>query len=130
MADTFRNVRNLREEKRGYSTYTVFDIDVLILGGSDHTADLTASSAGGDAFSVFIEYGEDTATLYAVLNEDKYNNLQTLLKNEYWQTVTLEDATIIINLINDTRETVDVQLKSVYANAIPYPYSTTIAGVT
>ncbi|MBN1287463.1 MAG: hypothetical protein JXB47_18830 [Anaerolineae bacterium] len=126
MIDTFRNARDFREEERNYTTYTLFDIDLLILGGSDHTADLAASPASEDIFSIFVEYGENLATLYAVLNESKYKEFQTLLKDEYWQDVTLEDANIIVNLINDTRESVSTQLFSVYANNTPYPYSTTI----
>jgi hypothetical protein len=120
LEQNLRNVRNVRFEERDYTTNTVADFDVPILTGNNLEAGLTA--VGDDFIAIFVEYSENnTATLYAVLNTAKFRKLQQTLKDEYWADITLEDATIVFNLINDMRTDVNVQVMSVYANSTPVP---------
>lgn len=126
MKDTFRNVRDFREEEQGYSTYTVFSTDMLMLSGNDHTIDLIGSLAEDDILSIFVEYREEDAILYAVLNEDKYEEFKTFVNDEYYRDVTLEEASITVNLINDARETINIEFPAVYVNNTPHPYGTNI----
>lgn len=118
LEQNLRNARNFRIEEHGYSEYSVVDFDIPLLGSNDLETGLAA--IGDDLFSVLAEYGDDsTATLYAVFNLPKFHKLQQTLKDQYWVDLTIENATIIFNLVNDLRTDVSVQVMLVYANGMP-----------
>lgn len=118
LEQNLRNARNFRVEEHDYSEYSVVDFDIPLLGSNDLETGL--ATAGDDLFSIFAEYNDDnTVTLHSVFNLLKFRQFQQTLQDQYWVDLTIEDATITFNLVNDLRTDVKIQVMLVYANGIP-----------
>lgn len=118
LEQNLRNARNFRVEEREYSEYSVVDFDIPLVPTDNIETGL--ATAGTDLFSIFAEYKENnTVTLYAVFNVEAFRRFQQTLQDQYWVELTLEEATIVLNLTNDLRTDVNVQVMLVYANGLP-----------
>jgi len=116
-----RQVGNIRDEERGYSTYLVVDHKLPLVYANDVTAAYTLPEVRENMFTFVVTPG----ALNIAFNRNRFNALDATLYDQFYQHLEFENFTMSLFLRNDAREPLEVTFYSVYANGIPIPYNQT-----
>jgi len=109
----FDNVENVRYEENNLRSYYVADIEIPITKGLEIEDKILSFSFNG--VSLFIRF-----------NNSLFEELNSIILNNFYQTFDLKDFSIEIVLVNDLKKDVNVELQGVYVNSRPYPFLTRI----
>ena len=109
----FDNVENVRYEEDNLRSYYVADIEIPITKGLEIEDKILSFSFNGVSF--FIRF-----------NNSLFEELNSIILNNFYQTFDLKDFSIEIVLVNDLKKDVNVELQGVYVNSRPYPFLTRI----
>jgi hypothetical protein len=109
----FDNVENVRYEENNLRSYYVADIEIPITKGLEIEDKILSFSFNG--VSLFIRF-----------NNFLFEELNSIILNNFYQTFDLKDFSIEIVLVNDLKKDVNVELQGVYVNSRPYPFLTRI----
>ncbi len=109
----FDNVENVRYEENNLQSYYVADIEIPITKGLEIEDKILSFSFNG--VSLFIRF-----------NNPLFEELNSIILNNFYQTFDLKDFSIEIVLVNDLKKDVNVELQGVYVNSRPYPFLTRI----
>lgn len=115
----FRDVTNIREQTRDYTTYLLVDVKLPVV-------DITRERLPyDDLLTLLVSYdSEEGGSLFGFgVNRDVFINLAKVVKEEFWQTISFSDFDLKIRLINDTKNNVGLLLQNVYMNQKPIIYS-------
>ncbi len=121
LQDELNDVKNVREEERSYSTYLVVDYKIPLITAEEVEDIYNHPNVQDNIFT----FAVSANTLNVAFNKPRFDRLDTLLYDQFYQRLDFEDFTMSLRLQNDLREPVSVILYSVYANSVPVPYSET-----
>lgn len=123
LQDELNDVENVREEERSYSTYLVVDYKIPLIAAGD-VQDIYGHP---DVQDNIFTFAVSANTLNVAFNKPRFDQLDTLLYDQFYEHLDFEDFTMSLHLQNDLRDPVEVTLYSVYANNAPVPYSETFS---
>lgn len=114
-------VSNVHEETRDYGTYLVADFKIPLVYAVDVAAIYGLPEIQTNMFTFAVT--KDTANV--AFNRKKFDTLDSVLADKFYQHLDFKDFTMSLFLHNDARKSVDVTLYSSYADNAPVPYSQT-----
>ena len=117
LQEIFREAGNFREQTVDFSTVLLADVRIPVV----HVDSLSEDE---DLMSIVVIPLEESGLLFGLtLNEVVFQSIFDFVEEELWQSLSIEDFSVTINLVNDLRETVVVELDSVYVNREPILYA-------
>lgn len=116
LQEIFREADNFREQTVDFSTVLLADVRIPVVH-------IDSLSEDEDLMSLVVIPLEESGLWFGLtLNEAMFQSIFDFAEEELWQSLSIEDFTVTIYLINDLRETVVVELDSVYVNREPILY--------
>jgi hypothetical protein len=73
-----------------------------------------------------LSFSFNGVSLFIRFNNPLFEELNSIILNNFYQTFDLKDFYIEIVLVNDLKKDVNVELQGVYVNSRPYPFLTRI----
>ena len=109
----FRNVSNIRKGQVDYSTYIFCNTELPIIFSDEYknTEDLLYIKTNKNQ--------EDEIEMNLIFSKEKFNEINSYTKEEFWQTIDVSDIKISFELVNDTRNTINFDTKAMYVNNNP-----------
>ena len=116
LAQNLRDAGNFRNESRDYTNFIITDIKVPVVRvNAVRTTDLSK-----DLCAVIVSAKDDGSTDFGLwMNQRKFNELEQFVKDEYWASLSIMDFELSLNVNNDTRRDVSIELWNLYANQEP-----------
>ena len=115
----FKSVDNTKTISKDMSTFlsftTTFPLTYLGPGGGDRTSD-------DMVLLILLDTEESGPILEIALNKNQLANLNTYIKDQYYQSITVEEMSFSITINNDTRNDFKVRAQAAYLNDKPSPF--------
>ncbi|NLJ81358.1 MAG: hypothetical protein GX335_10075 [Firmicutes bacterium] len=120
ISSIFSKAGHFRIQSRGFSDYFVADVRIPLLA-YENREELRIKD--GLLGAVALGPDEDGDYFFGLaLNSAKFEDISQQISSEYWTDLSFEKFSLQLNVINDTRESVDLTVQGVYANQKPVLY--------
>lgn len=120
LKQTFDGANNFRKETTGYSETIKFDYNIKIVEKSNF------NNTANELFSfVFDRKSSNEASIGVKMNNTTFDSLNRTIKEEFYASIDLKDLKFVVELNNDTKEDVEISVKSSYLDGKPIPFELT-----
>jgi len=117
LQDYFGKVSKVSYEQDGFNSYYVAQVDIPIVKDQNQEKEL-----GYTIFLIRLVDNKEGIGLVLTFNRPLFNSLKDRIFKEFSQTISAEDMSLDITLVNDLKNDVNLEAQGVYLDKNPYPF--------
>jgi len=117
LQDYFGKVSKVSYEQDGFNNYYVAQVNIPAVKEQKQEKGL-----GYAIFLIRLVDDKEGVRLVLSFNKSVFNSLRDRIFKEFSQTISADDMSLDINLVNDLKNDITLDVQSVYIDKYPYPF--------